>query len=226
MPTWIFHTYCIPQSKPARLKPTRTIPTIPQLISVVHTLSSPNFDIMASIRKANISDPELVALKDQITTGMLGEPWALTDVLLTFRRRVYLPPSSPLLSTLIAATHDNGHEGVQRTLQRFHRDFHTPKDRTIIQDYVHACAICQRCKTDHLHPGGLLMPLPVPTQIWSDIAMNFVEGLPKVGGKSVILTGVDRFSKYAHFIPLAHPYTAESVAQVFFSEIVRLHGIL
>ena len=55
--------------------------------------------------------------------------------------------------------------------------------------------------------------------------MDFVEALPKVGGKSVILTVVDRFSKYAHFIPLGHPYTAESVARVFFAEVVRLHGI-
>lgn len=55
--------------------------------------------------------------------------------------------------------------------------------------------------------------------------MDFVEGLPKAGGKSVILTVVDRFSKYAHFIPLAHPYLASSVAQAFFSKIVRFHGI-
>jgi hypothetical protein len=46
-----------------------------------------------------------------------------------------------------------------------------------------------------------------------------------VQGKSIILSVVDRFSKYAHFIPLGHPYTAESVAQAFFSDIVRLHGI-
>jgi hypothetical protein len=46
-----------------------------------------------------------------------------------------------------------------------------------------------------------------------------------VRGKSVILTVVDRFSKYYHFIPLAHPYSAESVAQAFFAEIVRLHGV-
>ena len=54
--------------------------------------------------------------------------------------------------------------------------------------------------------------------------MDFVEGFPKVGGKSVILTVVDRFSKYAHFIPLGHPYSANSVARAFFDEIVRLHG--
>jgi hypothetical protein len=41
----------------------------------------------------------------------------------------------------------------------------------------------------------------------------------------VILTVVDRFSKYAHFIALSHPYTAASVAKIFFAEIVRFHGI-
>jgi len=55
--------------------------------------------------------------------------------------------------------------------------------------------------------------------------MDFVEGLPKVGGKSMILTVVDRFSKYAHFVALSHPYTAVSVARIIFDEIVRLHGI-
>ena len=54
--------------------------------------------------------------------------------------------------------------------------------------------------------------------------MDFVEGFPKVGGKSVILTIVDRFSKYAHFIALSHPYSAISVARVFFDNIVWLHG--
>ena len=54
--------------------------------------------------------------------------------------------------------------------------------------------------------------------------MDFIEGLPKVGGKSVILTVVDRFSKYAHFIAFGHPYSAASVARAFFDGIVCLHG--
>jgi hypothetical protein len=55
--------------------------------------------------------------------------------------------------------------------------------------------------------------------------MDFVEGFPKVGGKPVILTMVDRFSKYGHFIALGHPYSTASVAKAFFDGIVRLHGI-
>jgi hypothetical protein len=55
--------------------------------------------------------------------------------------------------------------------------------------------------------------------------MDFVEGFPKVSGKLVILMVVDRFSKFAHFILLSHPYSASSVAKAFFDNIVRLHGI-
>jgi hypothetical protein len=54
--------------------------------------------------------------------------------------------------------------------------------------------------------------------------MDFVVGFPKVDGKSVILTVVDWFSKFAHFIPVDHPYSAVSVAKAFFDNIVRLHG--
>jgi hypothetical protein len=90
---------------------------------------------------------------------------------------------------------------------------------------VRACSTCQRYKLEHLHPVGLLLPLPVPQGVWTDIALDFIEALPCVRGKSVILTVVDRFSKYCHFILLSHPYSAETVAQAFFADIIRLHGV-
>lgn len=55
--------------------------------------------------------------------------------------------------------------------------------------------------------------------------MDFIEGLPHSSTKSVINVVVDRLSKYAHFIPLSHPYTATTVAQAFLDNIFRLHGI-
>jgi hypothetical protein len=38
----------------------------------------------------------------------------------------------------------------------------------------------------------------------------------------MILTVIDRFNEYCHFLPLAHPYTAESMAQTFFLDVVHL----
>jgi hypothetical protein len=54
--------------------------------------------------------------------------------------------------------------------------------------------------------------------------MQFIEGLHKVGGKAVILTVVDRFSKYVHFIARGHPYIVSSVTPAFFDDVVWLHG--
>jgi hypothetical protein len=65
----------------------------------------------------------------------------------------------------------------------------------------------------------------VPDSAWQDISMDFIDALPKCDGYSVILVVVDRFTKYAHFLPLKHPYTTTSVTQVFFSTVVKLHGL-
>ena len=55
--------------------------------------------------------------------------------------------------------------------------------------------------------------------------MDFIEGLPISSKQSVILVVVDRLSKYAHFVPLAHPYTASIAAQAFLDYIFKLHGM-
>lgn len=55
--------------------------------------------------------------------------------------------------------------------------------------------------------------------------MDFVKGLPSSQGKNIILVIVDRFSKYAHFVALSHPYTDPLVVRLFFVHIFKLHGL-
>lgn len=71
---------------------------------------------------------------------------------------------------------------------------------------------------------GLLQPLLIPSGVWHNIAMDFIEGLPKSGRNDIIWVIVDRMSKYAYFIALAHPLTAATLAQMFIDQTCRLYG--
>jgi hypothetical protein len=187
-------------------------------------MSSPTFAIYEEFRREADTLPEVLQIKEDISKGTTTAAWTVVDGLVLHEGRVFVPPSSTFWPQLLATAHGAGHEGVQKTLQRLRASFYMPNAVRLVKDYVKSCTICQRNKSEHLHPAGLLQPLEVPSAVWADIAMDFIEGFPRVGGKSVVLTVVDRFSKYAHFIPLGHPYTAISVAQAFFDSIVRLHG--
>ena len=72
---------------------------------------------------------------------------------------------------------------------------------------------------------GLLAPLPVPDQAWSVVSLDFVEGVPTSNRFNAILVVVDKLTKHGHFVPLAHPFIALQVAQVYMDNIYKLHGL-
>ena len=146
---------------------------------------------------------------------------------LFYKNRLVLPSSSPFISTILQEGHASpmgGHSGVLKTLKKISVSFYWEGMKGAIQHFVAHCDICQKNKYFNLALGSLLQPLPIPKQIWDDISMDFIEGLPLSKGVDSILVVVDRLSKYGHFIGLRHPFSAHSVASIFVREVVRLHG--
>jgi hypothetical protein len=112
------------------------------------------------------------------------------------------------------------------TSKRLGQVFYWKKLQKLVRQYVRECSVCQQNKVENVMSPGLLQPLPVPSAPFIDINMDFIEGLPKSEGNEVIFVVVDRFSKYAHLMALAHPYSAITVAKVFMENIYKLHEIL
>ncbi|GJV26739.1 putative CCCH-type zinc finger family protein [Tanacetum coccineum] len=93
------------------------------------------------------------------------------------------------------------------------------------EHFVRRYLPCHRAK-GHSFPYGLYMPLPVPVAPWEDVSLDFIIGLPRTQRqKDSIMVVVDHFSKMAHFIACHTMYDAVQVTNLYFKEIVRLHGI-
>jgi hypothetical protein len=143
--------------------------------------------------------------REQIAAGTTGLDWTIVNDIVLYKGCIFLPDTSTSWAPLLLQAHGMGHEGVQKTLHRLCATFFTLHDSRLIRDFIRGCSVCQRHKTEHLHPAGLLQPLDIPTTVWQDIDMDFIKGFPKTSEKSVILMVVDRLSKYVHSSHWATP---------------------
>jgi hypothetical protein len=168
--------------------------------------------------------------KDVLLNCKEGRTWnkfVLTNGFV-FRANKLCIPASSVRMLLLQEAHGGGlmgHFGVKKTEDILADHFFWPKMRRDVERFVARCTTCQKAKS-RLNPHGLYMPLPVPSVPWEDISMDFVLGLPRTKkGRDSIFVVVDRFSKMAHFIPCHKSDDATHVADLFFREIVRLHGV-
>eukprot|EP00267_Zea_mays_P041848 XP_020393779.1 uncharacterized protein LOC103628713 [Zea mays] len=153
--------------------------------------------------------------------------YTLQNGLLKYKGRIWVGSDDQLKHRILSALHCSpvgGHSGIPVTYCRVKQLFAWSKLKQSVQDFVKNCQICLQAKPDRSAYPGKLQPLPIPTTAWHTISLDFVEGLPRSGSADCILVVVDKFTKFAHFLPLSHPYTATSVAQLFLSQVYRLHG--
>jgi hypothetical protein len=176
-----------------------------------------------------VTDPDAQRRLTELAVASPDEHgYALHQGLIQYQGRVWLGANSALQTKLISAFHASaigGHSDVQATYQRLKRLFAWQGMKLAVTDFVRQCDICHHAKHSNQHPQGLLQPLPTPQGAWQDITIDFIEGLPMSEGVNTIMVVVDRFTKYSHFLPLRHPFTAPQFALLFVDSVVKLHGM-
>ena len=154
--------------------------------------------------------------------------FSIADKLLLYKGRIWLPSDIPIITTLLTeyhATPTGGHAGVAKTVARLMTNFYWPGLRDDVSRFVAQCVDCQVTKYETKELAGLLCPLPVPSQPWYDLSLDFITSLPVYRGNTVILVVVDRFSKGIHLGMLPPSHSALTVAKLFLDIVVKIHGM-
>ncbi|KAH6817610.1 hypothetical protein C2S51_001213 [Perilla frutescens var. frutescens] len=169
-------------------------------------------------------------LKDQPVMAALTSSKATTDLKNRIRELTKEDPTAQGLLNLVEQKKTRNFWLEEGFLKTKGNRLYVPKGGDLRRTIIAECH-------DTLwagHPGeertvalaGLLEPLPIPSRPWESVSMDFITGLPKVGDLDAIVVVVDRFSKYATFVPAPKTITAEETAQLFFKHIVKFWGLL
>jgi hypothetical protein len=186
-----------------------------------------SFFALESIKELYATDLDFDDAYEDCREGRTWNKYVLHDGLFYRANKLCVPASSVHLLFLQEA-HEGGlmgHFRVKKTEDVLAAHFFWLKMRCDVERYVSRCTTFNEAKS-RLNPHGLYMSLPVPSVPWEDISMDFVLGLPRTKrGRDSIFVVVDHFSKMTHFIPCHKSDNASHVADLFFAEIVHLHGV-
>jgi hypothetical protein len=146
---------------------------------------------------------------------------------LWYKDRLYLCKNYQLNQKVLLELHTSPVRGHSRFLKTYHRvkkEFFWDGLKIDVQRFVIECLVCQQNKVETIKTPSLLQPLSIPSQCWEEVSMDFIIGLPKYEGKSVIMVIVDRLTRYAHFFSLSHPFKAIIVSIAFMETVQKIHG--
>ncbi|KAL0537247.1 hypothetical protein IC582_026222 [Cucumis melo] len=178
---------------------------------------------------AQSNDPYLVEKRGLAEAGQAVEFSLSSDGGLLFERRLCVPSDSAVKTELLSEAHSSPfsmHPGSTKMYQDLKRVYWWRNMKREVAEFVSKCLVCQQVKAPRQKPAGLLQPLSIPEWKWENVSMDFITGLPRtLRGFTVIWVVVDRLTKSAHFVPGKSTYTASKWAQLYMSEIVRLHGV-
>jgi hypothetical protein len=119
------------------------------------------------------------------------------------KKRIYVPSSGELRNLVLKEMHDvpyAGHPDYQKIITVVRSHFFWLGMKKDVFYYIAQCMECQKVKSRHRQPMGLLQPFPIPEKKWEVITMDFITGLPKTNKQhDSIMVVVEKLTKVVHF---------------------------
>ncbi|KAF1327267.1 reverse transcriptase, partial [Globisporangium splendens] len=142
-------------------------------------------------------------------------------------QHIVVPNDEDLKMQILFEYHDApfaSNLGREKTYVSLACDFYWPKQYKWVRKYVRACEVCQLSKPAPSSQAPL-HSLPVPSECWKSVSMDFIFGLPPGNGRRTgVLVFVDRFSEMVHLTAVSERITVAQTARVFVDTVFRLHG--
>ena len=149
--------------------------------------------------------------------------------MLRFRGIVCIPEDTKMKGMILEEGHKihfSMHPGLNKMYHDLKESFWWSGMKQDVAQFVSSYLTYQKAKTEHQRPGGMLQQLEIPEWKWDSITMDFVTHLPwTVKSHDAIWVIVDRLTKNAHFLAVNLRMSMTKLAQLYISEIVRLHGV-
>ena len=143
--------------------------------------------------------------------------------------RIVIPNETEVKNLIINESHSPavmGHLGTDRTIQRISANFYWTGLANDVRAFCQRCVTCQRSKSSNQKPIGLLHPIDNPEFPWIDINIDFLSlSKSKDSNNDNFMVVVDRASRRVRLIPCCQSIDSKTAAKLFFSEIVKIHGL-
>jgi hypothetical protein len=203
-----------------------SVPTqLSNLVASTHSIAN---DLLVQVKSAYQNDPTCLELLANNTTNRKSL-YQIRNQLIFSGNQLYIPADDSIKSALMKEAHDSatsGHVGMTKTLDSLSRFYFWPKMQLDVREYVGSCRACQSNKPRSQNQPGLLRSIPHPPRRWQLITMDLITQLPRTRtGFDAIFVIVDKCSKMIHCIATTTTVTAAELANLFFREVFRHHGL-
>ncbi|KAL0345764.1 UNVERIFIED_CONTAM: Transposon Tf2-12 polyprotein [Sesamum radiatum] len=186
-------------------------------------------DFVDQIKEAQTRDPFLLRMLERMKHGKKPNFSIRADGMIVNGEQVCVPDVDGLREEILREAHNAPyamHPGIVKMYRNLRPYYWWQTMKKDVAEFVAKCMTCQQVKAEHQAPAGKLQPLSIPEWKWEKITMDFVVGLPRTFRKhDAIWVIVDRLTKSAHFLPIRQGDSLDKLAELYITEIVRLHGV-